>query len=227
VTGDFVLIVISVLVSATVIGAGIYLVVAGRRLAPLVRARNLAISTLCAGRGLTPSVAASDFVLLGPIAPRWLSNHYSSADHEVAIADFMRPAGRTAQFFTVLAFTVAGMKMPYVAVSLRNLTRATLGGPPDLELESTEFDRRFAVKSGDRRSAVMLLDPGMMQFLLDCEQVSFDMVGDRVLAFINRAAEPAHQPSEPVEFELLFRFLDGFVPRVPALLRSEYAAGSP
>jgi hypothetical protein len=71
---------------------------------------------------------------------------------------------------------------------------------------------------------VMLLDPGMMQWLLDCEEVSFDMAGDRVLAFINRAAEPKHQPTEPVEFEMLFKFLDGFVPRVPQLLRSEYAA---
>jgi hypothetical protein len=63
-----------------------------------------------------------------------------------------------------------------------------------------------------------------MQLLLDCEDVNFDMAGDKVLAFVNRATEPAHQPTEPVEFELLFRFFDGFVTRVPALLRSEYAA---
>jgi hypothetical protein len=71
----------------------------------------------------------------------------------------------------------------------------------------------------------MLLDPGMMQWLLDCDHVSFVMIGDRVLAFINRATEPSHNPSEPVEFELLFKFCDGFVARVPAILRSEYAAG--
>lgn len=70
----------------------------------------------------------------------------------------------------------------------------------------------------------MLLDPGMMQLLLDCEQVSFDMVGDKVLAFINRAAEPKHQPTEPVELEMLFKFWEGFVPGVSELLRRDYAA---
>jgi hypothetical protein len=63
-----------------------------------------------------------------------------------------------------------------------------------------------------------------MQLLLDCDDVNFDMVGDKVLAFVNRAAEPAHRPTEPVEFEVLFRFMDGFVARVPAILRTEYAA---
>jgi len=50
------------------------------------------------------------------------------------------------------------------------------------------------------------------------------MVGDKVLTYINRGAEPAHRPSEPVEFEMLFKFRDGFVSRVPELLRSDYGA---
>jgi hypothetical protein len=50
------------------------------------------------------------------------------------------------------------------------------------------------------------------------------MIGDRVLASINRATESSHDPSQPVEFELLFKFWDGFVARVPSILRSEYAA---
>jgi hypothetical protein len=99
-----------------------------------------------------------------------------------------------------------------------------VGGPPTLELESIDFDERFTVKAKDRRSAVMLLDPSMMQLLLDCEEVNFNMVGDKVLAYINRLSETGHKPTEPIEFEPLFRFLDGFVSRVPALLRSEYAA---
>jgi Protein of unknown function (DUF3137) len=117
---------------------------------------------------------------------------------------------------------VTGVNVPYVAVTLAG--EAALGGPPKLELESIEFDQRFAVKAADRRSAVMLLGPGMMQLLLDCKQVSFHMAGDKVLAFINRAAEPAHQATAPVEFEQLFRFYDGFIAQVPELLRSEYAA---
>jgi hypothetical protein len=80
------------------------------------------------------------------------------------------------------------------------------------------------VKAKDRRAAVMLLDPGVMQLLLDCDDVNFDMVGDKVLAFVNRATQPAHHPTEPVEFEVLFRFMDGLTTRVPTILRTEYAA---
>ena len=223
-SADLVLIVTVTVALSALLGISILLVVALRLEAPLLRVRRQAIAALCAQRGLVPGVAAGDFALLGPIDPHWLTNSFSSPDHAVAVADFIRPAGKNTQFFTVLAFTVAGLNLPYVAVTLRNLTGPTLGGAPALELESTEFDKRFMVKSKDRRSAVMLLDPGMMQLLLDCGHVNFDMVGDKVLAFINRAAEPTHRPTDPVEFELLFRFLDGFVARMPALLRSEYAA---
>lgn len=93
-----------------------------------------------------------------------------------------------------------------------------------LQLESDEFDMRSVVRAKDRRGAVMLLDPGMMQWLLDCDHVSFVMVGDRVLASINRATEPSHNPREPVELELLFKFWDGFLARVPPILCSEYPA---
>jgi hypothetical protein len=211
---------------SVVLACSILLLVALRRQAPLLRVRQQAIAALCAERGLVPGVASDDFALLGPVDPKWLTNSFSSPDHRVAAADFIRPAGKNTQFFTLLAFTIADLNMPYVAVIRRNLIGVTLGGPPTLELESTEFDQRFVVKAKDRRSAVMLLDPAMMQLLLDCDYVNFDMVGDKALAYINRAAEHAHRASEPVEFELLFRFLDGFVPRVSALLRSEYAGAA-
>lgn len=214
--------------SVSVVLISVAVFVMYRRLAPLQRARRQAIATLCAQRGLLAGAGPGDFAMLGRIDPRWLSNYFSSPDRAVTVADFVRPAGKNTQFFTLLSFTVAGLNLPYVAVARRNLMAdPLLGGPPTLELESTEFDRRFTVKAEDRRSAVMLLDPGMMQFLLDLEEVSFDMAGERVLAIINRAAEPKHQPTEPVEFEMLFKFLDGFVPRVPELVRSEYAAPTP
>jgi hypothetical protein len=155
-----------------------------------------------------------------------LTNAFSSSDRGLAVADFTRPAGKQTQFFSVLTFTISGLVMPYVAVTRRNLMGITVGGPPPVELESTQFGERFTIRSSDRRSAVMLLDQGMMQLLLDCGDVSFDMVGDKVQAFVNRAAEPAHQPAEPIEFELLFKFRDGFVQRLPDLLRVEYAAPS-
>jgi hypothetical protein len=163
--------------------------------------------------------------MLPSIERMGLSSAFSSPDGGVAVADLIRSEGKSEAFFSVLSFTVAGVNIPMVSVDPRNVfTAAVVGGAPTLELESDEFDKQFVVRAKDRRSAVMLLDPGMMQWLLDCDHVSFVMIGDRVLASINRGAEPSHNPSEPVEFELLFKFYDGFLARVPAILRSEYAA---
>ena len=209
----------------SVVLIGVVVFIASRRLAPFVRVREQAIAALCAKRDLLPVTGSSDFAILGRIDPRWLSNCFSSPDRAVTIADFVRPAGKNTQFFSLLTFTVADLNVPYVAVVRRNLIAGpVMGGPPTLDLESAEFDKRFMVKAKDRRSAVMLLDPEMMQWMLDCEEVNFDMVSDKVLAFINRNTEPKHQSTEPVEFEMLFKFFDGFVSRVPELLRIEYAA---
>jgi hypothetical protein len=221
---DIVPLVVAALALAVVVGATVALLVAGKRLGPLIQARQRAIAALCSGRGLTPNTGSADFALLGRIDDRWLTNSYASPDHSVAVADFTRPAGKSMVYFTVIAFEVAGVNVPFISVTRRGVGGVTLGGPPAVELESIDFDQRFEVKARDSRSAVMLLDLPMLQFLLDCETVNFDMVGSKVLAYINRAAEPAHQPAEPVEFELLLRFMDGFTVRVPSLLRSEYAA---
>jgi hypothetical protein len=210
--------------SVAVILASVLIVIAARRVGPLQRARQQAIAALCAQRGLVPGVGSGDFAILGRIDPRFLTNAFSSSDQGLAVADFVLPAGKNTQFFTLLSFTVAGLSVPDMSVTLRSFMGPVLGGPPTVELESDEFEKRFIVKAEDRRSAVMLLDPGMMQLVLDCDRVSFYMIGDKVLAFVNRAAEPRHQATEPVEFEILFRFWDGFGPRMPALMRSEYAA---
>ena len=209
---------------AVVVAATVVLLVAGKRLRPLIQARHRAIAALCGRRGLTPNAGSADFALLGPISDRWLTNSYASAYHSVAIADLTRPAGRGLVYFTVIVFEVAGLNLPFMSVTRRGVGRVTLGGPPGVELESIDFDQRFEVKARDSRSAVMLLDLPMMQLILDCETVSFDMAGSKVLAYINRATEAAHRPAEPVEFELLLRFMDGFMGRVPSLLRTQYAA---
>ncbi len=222
--GTAVLLGTSTLALLVTLGGAIFIVVALRREAPLLRARQQAIGALCAQRGLVPGAAPSDFTILGAVDHRLLTNSFSSPDHAVAVADYMRPAGKHTQFFTVLSLTVAGLDVPYVSVTRRELGTIMLGGPPTLELESIDFDKRFTVRAKDRRCAVMLLDPGVMQLLLDCADVNFDIVGDKALAYVNRAAEAAHRPSEPVEFEMLFKFWDGFVARVPELLRSEYGA---
>jgi uncharacterized protein DUF3137 len=206
----------------------IIIVAALRQAGRLQRARAQAMAPMCAQRGLVPTAAANvprDFSMLSSIERAALTNAFSSPDGGVAAADLVRGSGKNATFFSLVTFTVAGVSMPNISVDVRNVfTMASVAGAPTLELESDEFDKQFTVRTNDRRSAVMLLDPAMMQWLLDCLQVSFVMIGDRVLASVNRATEPSHDPTQPVEFELLFKFSDGFLARVPAILRSEYAA---
>lgn len=197
-----------------------------RRASMQQKVRTQAIAALCTQRGFTmgPVNQPRQASVQNPFLFRGLVHAFSSPDGSVVGGDISRGDSRNVHFFSVLEFKVAGLSMPRLA-SLRigqNSINDVWG--PVLELESGDFDRQFAVIAKDRRSAVMLLDQGMMQWLIDCERVSFEMIGDRVLAFIDRAAEAPHQPSEPVEFELLFKFYDGFVARLPPLLRSEYAA---
>ncbi len=223
-TGLAVLVVTMSAALLVTLGSAVVIFVAFRRQAPLLRARQQAIAAMCAQRGLVPGATHDDFPILGNFNDRQLTNSYSSRDHGLAVGDYIRPAGKSVELFSLLAFTVAGLNMPYVSVTRRGLGILMLGGPPTLELESIDFDQRFTVRAKDRRSAVMLLDPRLMQLLLDCADVNFDMVGDKALAYVNRAAEAAHRSSEPIELEMLLRFVDGFVARVPELLRSEYGA---
>ena len=211
---------VAILVVAAVVPLVVFTVLAFflvRRMGPAQRARRQAIAALCAERGFVPGLSRPSPDLRGLINP------FSSADGKVVVADALRSNGKDVEAFALLSSTIDGLNMPQVSVLRQGQRSLTVAWGPVLELESRDFDRRFAVIAKDRRSAVMLLDPGMIQWLLDCENVSLDMIGDRVLAFVDRAALPAHQPAEPVDYQLLFKFWDGFVPRIPELLRSEYS----
>ena len=146
----------------------------------------------------------------------------------------------------MVSFAVPGVNLPYVDVTRKgekNTPGFARGSP--LTLESIDFDERFLIMAEDRRSAVMLLDQGMMQWLLDCDHVSFEITGDRVQALVRRSSESTYQPglvpgwrlpghsdaphpnsirADPVELELLFKFVDGFGSHLPDLIRSEFAA---
>lgn len=199
--------------------------------------RQQLIAALGEKRGLVPGAInlSNHFEIASPVVRPAFENSFSSPDGEASAADFWRHDDKDWHGFSLLTFAVAGLDMPYVAVTRRDLPGlALVWGPPQVGLESIDFDTRFVVRAQDRRSAVMLLDEGMMQWLIDCEEVSFEMGGNRVAALVRRSAEPTYQPSlpsrsnplraDPVELELLFKFWDGFVPRVPALIRTEFAA---
>ncbi|HEV2033053.1 MAG TPA: hypothetical protein VGU71_02470 [Candidatus Dormibacteraeota bacterium] len=199
--------------------------------------RQQAIAALCEQRGLLPGPVnlPNNFEIASPLDNSVFENSFSSPDGGISAADYWRHDEKNWYPFSLVAFTIAGLNMPYVAMTRRDMPALPLAwGPQQVGLESIDFNARFMVRAQDRRSAVMLLDEGMMQWLLDCDQVSFEIGGNRVAALVPRRAEPTIRPTPPmlsnprqpapVELELLFKFWDGFVPRVPALLRTEYAA---
>src|SRR5258708_11747652 len=139
------------------LGCAMVIFVAFRRQAPLLRVRQQAIAAMCGQRGLVPGAAHDDFAILGNFNNRQLTNSFSSPEHGLAVADYIRPTGKSVELFSLLAFTVAGLNMPYVSVTRRGLGILMLGGPPNLELESIAFDQRFDVSAKARCKAVKLL----------------------------------------------------------------------
>jgi hypothetical protein len=227
--------------------------VLGQRTSPQRQARAQAIAALCEKRGLVsgPLNLSNYFRIASPTSSATnytaFENTFTSPDGGATAADFWRSSDQKAwHAFSLLGFSVAGLDMPYIAVTRRGLPGLPLiWGPQEVGLESIDFNAKFVVRAEDRRSAVMLLDEGMMQWLLDCDQVSFEIGGARVAALVRRTREATDQPglgsrwvirghsdapfsnprqADPVELELLFKFWDGFVPRVPPILRTEFAA---
>ena len=223
--------------------------------------RQQAIAAICGQRGMLPNPVTLS-TLLSAIFPMALpgqlpiyENSFGSPDGSLWAADMWIPRQddhnrQTKEWdpFSMVSFNLPGVNLPYVGVTRKgekNPSRFSKGSP--LTLESIEFDDRFAIRADDRRSAVMLLDQGMMQLLLDCDQVSFEITGDRVQALVSRSGESTYQPgltpgwklrgqsdaphsksrrADPVELEMLLKFADGFGPRVPELVRTEFAAGA-
>lgn len=185
-------------------------------------------------------------------------NSFAKPDGSIWAADLWTPKTSSGSFgtsgdrkqweaFSIVSFAVPGVNLPFVAVSRKGESAPgfTRGSP--LTLESIDFDERFLISAEDRRSAVMLLDQGMMQWLLDCDHVSFEITGGQGRALVRRSSESSYQPSldsgwhlpwqsvvphpdsrraDPVELELLFKFVDGFASRVPELARTEFATGN-
>jgi hypothetical protein len=60
-------------------------------------------------------------------------------------------------------------------------------GMEDIEFESPEFNRRYNVKSENRRFAYELLDARMLEWLVGFDQgVAFEVLGNRILAYGDR-----------------------------------------
>ena len=89
-----------------------------------------------------------------------------------------------------------------------------LAGDP-IHFESEEFNDTFRVTCDDRRFASALIDPQMMQFLLETKgAVSFETMGRFVLLTSHQIA--------PDEMPILLGLADQFVKRIPAAVWELY-----
>jgi hypothetical protein len=86
---------------------------------------------------------------------------------------------------------------------------------PDIEMESEEFNRRFDVRSSDRRFASALLDARMMRWLLDeVPGVGFEVVGRRLMVFRPRTTASLDDVARALSLA------DGFAERIPGTVRA-------
>jgi hypothetical protein len=219
--------------------------------------RQQAIAALCQQRGMVPNpvdlstVLHAVFPMALPGQMPIYENSFAATDGSLWAADMWTPnqnnQNKEWDSYSMLTFALPGVNLPYVGVTRKGQKNLGFARGSPLTLESIDFDERFTIRAEDRRSAVMLLDQGMMQWLLDCDQVTFEITGDRGQAIVRRSSESSYQPglnpgwhlaghssaphsnsrrADPVELELLFKFVDGFGQRVPEQVRSEFAASS-
>jgi len=86
-----------------------------------------------------------------------------------------------------------------------------LVGLGSIELESDEFNRRFALRSPDRRFAVTLCDARMIEFLVSTDaHFAFAIKGRWLLL--------ASDPVEPTLVPALIRVAETFVERIPRVV---------
>jgi hypothetical protein len=208
-----------------------YWAVSGLRKRKGAAARYEKMLPICAAHGGVPGPVdlpgIANFSALGRIAG--FTNQFTNA------ADFTTREGGRRMFFTLATARFPGAGMPLVAVTRKGLPGFPMFGINRIEVESIAFTQRFTVTTMDRRLGFMLLDLPMIQWILDCGEVNFATLGDGVVAFVYRGDEggPVFKPGEPSpvrgdgsELELLYRFVEGFGPRIPAGPKDQLAAPS-
>lgn len=195
-----------------------------------VNHRLVAISEFCGRRGMSRvDDNATMFVpeMLGMLGAVY-SNSFATPDRTLWFSEIRDRQNRNAQErgnrYGVLLFTADGLNIPYVAVARKgvvNMPTYVGGTRQSVGLESIDFNDRFRIQADDPRAAVMLVDLGMMQWLMDLDQVSFQISGPLVRAIVK--ASPKIE-GVPAELDLLFRFRDGFAAHIPQLTLNEYPA---
>lgn len=187
------------------------------------RAHAQAIAALCNQRGMerVDDVRSPFLPQMLPISGPVCTNTFATHDMSLWFSEVGDRRGTGT--FDVLMFGVQELNLPYVAVARKGQIDLPLvgGRGQAVHVESIDFTNRFQIRADDSRAAVMLIDEGMMQWLLDCDQVSFQISGPLVSAIVKRRDRNSVQTSE---LELLLRFYDGLAAHVPQLVQNEFPA---
>ena len=186
------------------------------------RNRGLAIAALCTqhAMGRVEDVRSPFLPRMLPISEPVCHNTFATPDWSLWFSEISDRKGPSV--FAVLMFAVPELNLPNIEVTRKGQLDAPLvGHGQTVQLESIDFSNRFQIHADDPRAAVMLIDQGMMQWLLDCDRVSFQITGPLVNAIVKRRDQYSLQPTE---LELLLQFHDGFAGHVPPLVRGEFRA---
>ena len=118
--------------------------------------------------------------------------------------------------FSYLIVDLPYLSMPDLLVRREGVFDKIAGvfGFDDIDFESVEFSRRFFVKSPDKRFAYDVIDPRMMEFLLETAPPCVDIEHARVCLSDGR------KRWEPAEFRSQFAWVSSFFDRWPEHVKS-------
>jgi hypothetical protein len=111
--------------------------------------------------------------------------------------------------FSVLALRM-GVPMPPLSVDPENLLDRFVGRLTgnDIDMESEDFNRAFVVSCPDRKFASDVLNPQMMEFLLEHRQLGWRFDQDSMLVI-------AHGKRTPEQIDATLEVMDGITKLVP------------
>ncbi len=181
-----------------------------------------AITDLCDKHGMSRVAdAGTQFTprMLAMVEPRFQST-FANSDWSIWFSEIVDSKDGSA--FALMMFSAGGLNIPYVAVARKGAVAVPLSaqGQP-VQLESVDFADRFEIRADDPRAAVMLVEQGMMQWLLDLNEVSFQVIGPLVTAVVKKRRSAKRALAD---VELLLEFHDGFGAHLPQLTLIEYPA---
>lgn len=126
---------------------------------------------------------------------------------------------RTYEFSYLLVTLPFGPGLPSLRVRTETFFDKIAGavGFEDIDFESEAFSRRNHVSSSDRRFAYALIDPRMIEFLLDTHPPAFEL-GGGVLLIVSGGGTVRWEPGE---FDAAVAWANAFIARWPSHLVSD------